>query len=295
MITYSQCPVCSSKILNHIFNVIDETVSKESFQILHCVTCTLRFTQNIPNQNKITSYYKAEAYVSHSNSNKGFINKTYHIVRNITLKSKRKLIVKQTKQTKGNILDIGCGVGSFLHTMRIANWEITGIEPDELARTNAANTYKIEAKSSPELFNLPHQSFDAITMWHVLEHVHELQAYVRQIALLLKANGKAFIAVPNYTSYDAAYYQQKWAAYDVPRHLYHFSPKSMQQLLQNNGLQIVTYKAMWFDSFYVALLSEKHKGGNMIKSFFVGLISNFKTLFNVQKCSSLIYVVEHNK
>lgn len=292
MVVYQLCPICGSSEFFQIHDVIDETVSKETFSVLECKHCTLRFTQNVPTQDAIGPYYNAEAYVSHTNSSKGFINSIYHKVRSITLKSKRNLLVKQTGLAKGNLLDIGCGVGAFLNTMREGGWQITGLEPDATARENAAKTFNIQAQSSPVLFDLPKQSFDAITMWHVLEHVHELNAYVNQIAQLLKNDGRAFIAVPNYTSHDAAVYKNRWAAYDVPRHLYHFSPKSMAILLNNHGLKIVTHKPMWFDSFYVALLSEQHKGGGMIKAFFNGLISNLKALFDVKRCSSVIYVVE---
>ncbi len=292
MIHYEQCPICGNSQLLPVFNVVDQTVSKEDFEILHCQNCTLRFTQNIPTQDAIGPYYNAEAYVSHTNSSKGFINSIYHKVRNITLKSKRSLVIQQTKKTTGSILDIGCGVGAFLNTMQSAHWQITGLEPDATARANALKTFNIAPQSSPVLFDLAQHTFDAITMWHVLEHVHELKAYMAQIAKLVKPQGKIFIAVPNYSSYDAAHYKNKWAAYDVPRHLYHFSPESMEHLVKPYGLKIVTHKPMWFDSFYVALLSEQHKGGSMAKAFFIGLFSNLKALFDVRKSSSVIYVIE---
>ena len=146
---------------------------------------------------------------------------------------------------------------------------------------------------SAELFNLPAGSFNAITMWHVLEHVHQLHEYVSQLRQLLSEKGKIFIAVPNYTSYDAAHYKEHWAAYDVPRHLYHFSPQSMKALMNAHGLQVIKMKPMWFDSFYVSMLSEQYKNGkgNMISACWNGLVSNSKTLFNTEKCSSVIYII----
>ncbi len=147
--------------------------------------------------------------------------------------------------------------------------------------------------TSHEIFDMPHNTYDAITMWHVLEHVHELQAYVAQLKKMIRTKGKIFIAVPNYTSYDAKYYKEHWAAYDVPRHLYHFSPKSMATLLAAHGLKIDSIKPMWYDSFYVSMLSEKYKNGkgNIIKAFVIGLLSNLNAFFNKEKCSSLIYII----
>jgi 2-polyprenyl-3-methyl-5-hydroxy-6-metoxy-1,4-benzoquinol methylase len=290
MITYQQCPVCNSTAINEALIVKDYTVSQQNFAIWHCNNCVLRFTQNVPSQNEIASYYKSETYISHTNTKKGFINALYHGVRKKTLVGKRKLVSKSISLSTGSILDIGCGTGAFLNEMKTNGWQITGLEPDDEARQNASQLYNIQPKPSHELFTLNNQ-YDAITMWHVLEHVHELKEYIAQIEKLLKPDGKLFIAVPNYTSYDAKKYQQYWAAYDVPRHLYHFAPQSIKALLNNSSLTLFTIKPMWFDSFYVSMLSEKYKNGNIISAFFTGLISNFKTLFNTDKCSSLIYVI----
>jgi 2-polyprenyl-3-methyl-5-hydroxy-6-metoxy-1,4-benzoquinol methylase len=254
------------------------------------------FTQDIPSQNEIGKYYASENYVSHSDTQVGLVNKLYHVVRKKTLAKKKKLIQEVTNLQKGKILDVGCGTGAFLSTMKNAAWEITGLEPDVAARDKAVSLYNIMPLPSPEIFKLPENSFDAITMWHVLEHVHELHEYVIQLKKMITRNGKILIAVPNYTSYDAAYYQADWAAYDVPRHLYHFSPASMKTLMELHGLKIEKMMPMWYDSFYVSMLSEKYKNGkgNIVKSFFIGFISNLKTVLNKEKCSSIIYVISKN-
>jgi 2-polyprenyl-3-methyl-5-hydroxy-6-metoxy-1,4-benzoquinol methylase len=202
----------------------------------------------------------------------------------------------ETGKQQGKILDIGCGTGAFLNTMTLAGWESTGLEPDDAARKKAQELYNINPKPSHEIFNLPHNTYDAITMWHVLEHVHQLHEYITQLKNMLTTNGRIFIAVPNYTSYDAQYYAAHWAAYDVPRHLYHFSLASMKNLVEQHGLTIKKIKPMWFDSFYVSMLSEQYKNGkgNIVKAFFIGFVSNLKTLFNKGKCSSLIYVIGKN-
>ena len=297
MIHYTTCPVCGGQHIHPQLNAVDHTVSNETFAIWHCDDCTLRFTQDVPNQDAIGAYYQSDNYISHSDSKEGLINKLYHKVRVLTLKSKRNLVLKHTGLQKGKILDIGCGTGAFLNSMQTAGWDITALEPDPTARLKAKELYGIQPDPPGKLFELSENSYNAITMWHVLEHVHELHAYMEKISKLLAPRGKLFIAVPNYTSKDAAAYGANWAAYDVPRHLYHFSPQSMELLAGKHGLRIAAYKPMWFDSYYVSMLSEKYKDqrGNLLKAGWNGTLSNFKALGDAKNCSSLIYVVKKSE
>lgn len=287
------CPVCNSNSLNAVFKVKDESISKEYFEIVECQKCTVRFTQNVPIASEIGKYYESDEYISHSNTKAGLVNKIYHSVRNITLNTKEHYIVQYTGRTVGSILDYGAGVGSFAHHMKQKGWQITALEPSESARKNAAENYKIQLHPSEDLFRLATNSYDAITLWHVLEHVHELHTTIAQLKSLLRPQGVLFIAVPNYTSLDAQHYQQHWAAYDVPRHLYHFSPLSMNTLMDQHGMKIKKVLPMWFDSTYVSLLSEQYLTGkkSLIKAGLMGLQSNLKAIFNKKKCSSLIYVI----
>ncbi|MEO6219344.1 MAG: class I SAM-dependent methyltransferase [Ginsengibacter sp.] len=248
----------------------------------------------MPGPEQIGSYYQSENYISHSNINRGFINKLYHQVRKRTLLQKGNLVENKTGRKQGNILDIGCGTGAFLNTMKKANWKVTGLEPDETARKKALDLYDLQLNTSEKLFSLPNESFDAITMWHVLEHVHDLHEYTNQVKSLLKPNGRLFVAVPNYTCFDEEIYKESWAAYDVPRHLYHFSPASMKELFYLHGFQVISMKPMWFDSFYVSMLSEKYKTGkpNFLRATLNGLESNSKAMVDVKKCSSVIYIAQ---
>ena len=293
MIYYTGCPICNSSNIQQCLSATDHTVSQQIFSIWHCNACTARFTQDVPGQDAIGAFYASENYISHSDTKKGIINSLYHIVRKRTLGAKRRLVIDETGTMKGTILDIGCGTGAFLNTMNEADWNITGLEPDTVARTKAAELYNIQPQESEKLFELKPATFNAITMWHVLEHVHDLHAYIKQIEKLLAPGGKAFIAVPNYTSEDAAIYKEHWAAYDVPRHLYHFSPQSMETLLTQHNLKLTAVKPMWFDSFYVSMLSEQYKNGkgNIIKAVLNGFISNLAAWNNTRKCSSVIYVI----
>ena len=292
-ITYNKCMCCGSNAITKVFKCKDHTVSKEEFEIWECSNCTFRFTQNVPDEANISTYYQSAEYVSHSDTKQGFINRLYHIVRNHTLKSKQRLVQKVTKLKSGSVLDVGAGTGAFAHTMLQAGWKVTGLEPDATARANALLNYVLKLNELSVLHQLETNSFDAITMWHVLEHVHDLHGYLQTYLRILKSDGRLIIAVPNYTSYDAAVYKNYWAAYDVPRHLYHFSPASMQVLLQQKGFLLEAVKPMWFDSFYVSMLSEKYRNGkgNLLKAIWVGLVSNLKAVLHVGKCSSVIYII----
>lgn len=291
-IHYTHCPVCSSTAINPLLNVRDHSVSKEEFTVWQCADCSLRFTQDVPDQEMIGPYYQSQDYISHSNTDKGLLNKLYQRVRKHTLGQKGALVERFTKRN-GKLLDIGAGIGAFVSVMKERGWEARGIEPDEGARKNAADLFGLSLAEPSSLFELPPASCDAITLWHVLEHVHQLHPYVEQLKNLLAAGGKIFVAVPNYTAADAEAYRNFWAAYDVPRHLYHFAPKSIETLMAKHGLKVVAKRPMWFDSFYISLLSSKYHRGHTswVGAAWNGLRSNFSALLNTDRCSSIIYVI----
>jgi 2-polyprenyl-3-methyl-5-hydroxy-6-metoxy-1,4-benzoquinol methylase len=286
------CPVCDSDKTRFVLQVKDHSISGEYFSIFECPVCSLRFTHPIPPGELIGKYYKSENYISHSNIRKGLVNNLYHLVRNRTLVSKYHLLKKLTGQGKGKHLDIGAGTGAFVQYLNQRGWSSEGIEPDATARAVALEHHQTKLLSGEAFESLLPAQYDAITLWHVLEHVHGLYPYLHRIRDLLKPTGVVCIAVPNYSSYDAVKYGADWAAYDVPRHLYHFSPASMLWLLKASGFQWKEMVPMWYDSFYISLLSEKYRGGSrsLIKGFYTGAVSNLKALGNKEKCSSLIYV-----
>ncbi len=293
LITYSNCPSCGSTSLQKVLTAKDHTVSQREFEIWECAQCTLRFTQHVPAEADIAPYYQSENYISHSDTDKGFVNRLYHRVRQHTLKTKRKLIESVAGEGGGHLLDVGAGTGAFLHHMQQNGWQVHGLEPDPAARERATKLYGLQLSPTGDLWQLPAGSMRVITLWHVLEHVHRLHAYMEQLRKLLKPGGVLFIAVPNYTSRDARRYGPYWAAWDVPRHLYHFSPKSMEQLIGTHKLQLNAIRPMWFDSFYVSMLSEQYKTGkeSLVKGGFSGLLSNWAALQHRDRCSSLIYII----
>ena len=289
------CPCCGNQSISKALVCKDYTVSGELFEVWQCAACTIKFTQHVPAQDSIGPYYQSDTYISHSDTEKGLVNKLYKLARNYTLNWKMKLVKHYTANNiqTGNLLDIGAGTGAFLHKASAANWSVTGLEPDAGARKICNEKYSLQLEPSEKLFELPSEKFDAVTMWHVLEHVHQLHEYMEQIKRVLKPNGVALIALPNYTSKDAQHYSVQWAAYDVPRHLYHFSPQAMRRLAAQHGLTVKATKPMWLDAFYIAMLSEQYKNGkgNLFAAVAIGFTSNLYAWRHKDTCSSLVYVI----
>ncbi len=295
----TNCPVCESTTFRDYLKCEDFTVSHETYKIQECTSCSFKFTQDIPDQTSIGKYYQAEDYISHSGSTKGLINKLYHFVRKRSLQQKFKLVSSITHGI--HIIDYGCGTGEFLNVCQHKGWSVQGFEPSEQARKVAETVNQIPVTDPKNLANHPDHSADIITLWHVLEHVHELKPTLETLLRKLKPSGILLIAVPNCSSYDAKHYQEFWAAYDVPRHLYHFEPNTINILMHQFGLLRKSIRPMLFDSYYVSLLSEKYKnGGNLslmclIKGFISGFISNAKASSNKLTYSSQIYIYQKQK
>jgi ubiquinone/menaquinone biosynthesis C-methylase UbiE len=274
----------------HFLTVKDHSVSKEIFDLYYDEELDMLITSPQPELQNLGKYYESEDYISHTDNKRSLFEKAYHFVKNIALKNKLNLINSQQPQ-KGKLLDIGAGTGDFLLTAKNDGWETIGVEPSDRAR-NIAKEKGISFVE--EISTLENHSLDVITMWHVLEHVPDLELQIRELKRLLKPTGTLIIAVPNYKSFDANHYQNFWAAYDVPIHFWHFSKKSIQLLFERVEMKLEKVLPMKFDSFYVSLLSEKYKTGKMnyIKAFFIGLKSNWKAK-NSKEYSSHIYVLKN--
>lgn len=286
----AHCPVCNKEDFKNFMVVQDNAVSKESFVIVLCENCGFKFTNPRPPAAAIGKYYASENYISHSNTSKGITNKAYQVVRSITVKQKVDLL-NQFVPAKGNILDYGCGTGYFLAACQKNGWQVAGFEPNALARDHAQGLLNCSIEAA-DLTNFTENTFDIITLWHVLEHVHALNETVKTLLSLLKPEGYFLVAVPNADSLDAKEYKENWAAYDVPRHLYHFAQPTMQRFLKKHKLELVKILPMKFDAYYVSLLSEKYKNGsnNYLNSLKTGFKSNNYASKNTQDYSSLIYI-----
>lgn len=275
---------------NNIYiNVKDFSVSGESFSLLQNEEGEILKTTPTPSLEKLPSYYESEDYISHTDGQRSLFEKIYQIVKRNAIQQKVKLIGKFSQ--KGQLLDIGAGTGDFLVAAKKDGWQTLGIEPNKNAKTLAENK---GVNFADQLEVISDDSFDVITMWHVLEHVPNLEYQLKQLKRICKPGGIVIIAVPNYKSFDAQYYKEFWAAYDVPRHLWHFSKNGIQKLFAQQNFQLVKMKPMWFDSFYVSLLSEKYKNGkmNFIKGFLIGFYSNLSGIFK-NEYSSHIYVFKN--
>ena len=270
--------------------VKDFSVSGESFSLLLNEEYQILKTHPQPTLDKLGSYYEFEDYISHTDGKRTLFEKMYHFIKRKAIRDKVKLI-NSYQPVKGRILDIGAGTGDFLLECKNQNWDILGIEPNDKAKGIALGK---GIKFGDTIEKLESNSFDVITMWHVLEHVPDVEHQVSELKRLLKPSGTIIIAVPNFKSYDANHYKEFWAAYDVPRHLWHFSKTAIEKLFDKQNMNIEDIKPMWFDSFYVSLLSEKYKTGkmNFISGFFIGLISNVSGFFK-KEFSSHIYVLKN--
>lgn len=272
--------------------VKDHSVSGEEFELLLDQELELLITHPQPAPEKLGAYYESDDYISHTDGKRSFFEKIYHLVKQKALKDKIK-VVEGFLPVKGRLLDIGAGTGDFLVTAKNNGWAIAGIEPSDKAR-NIAIDKGIDFISG--LSEVPDNAFNAVTMWHVLEHVPDIEQHIKELKRILKPGGVIIVAVPNYKSYDAQHYGYYWAAYDVPRHLWHFSKTAIKKLFAVENMEVVKILPMKFDSFYVSLLSEKYKTGKMdfIKGFLTGLKSNIKAAKNFEY-SSHIYVIKEGE
>lgn len=269
--------------------VKDFSVSGEVFELLYNPDYDMLITHPQPSIQDLPRYYESDDYISHTDGKRSLFEKLYHFVKKIALNNKLSLI--NSCGEKGNLLDIGAGTGDFLSVAKNNGWNIIGIEPSDKAKTIAINK---GVTFVDQISNIADNSIDVVTMWHVLEHVPDLEHQISELKRIIKPNGSIIIAVPNFNSYDANHYKEYWAAFDVPIHLWHFSKTAIQKLFNEKNLRLTKTLPMKFDSFYVSLLSEKYKTGkmNFIKAFFIGLKSNWVAKRNFEY-SSHIYVFKN--
>jgi 2-polyprenyl-3-methyl-5-hydroxy-6-metoxy-1,4-benzoquinol methylase len=290
MNTLNNCPVCQGAQSKLFLNAKDHFLTKENFTIVECCSCGLKFTNPRPNDSDLGKYYQSEEYISHSNTNKGIVSWLYKAVRNYTLFLKEKIALSYV--SRGTLLDYGCGSGYFISYCQSKGWKVAGVEPDDGARNLAKQGVKAVYKTKEELvLNNEQKKFSVISLWHVLEHLSDLNEVMAFLDRSLEENGVLLIALPNPESYDAKKYKGFWAAYDLPRHLYHFNEESLCRLLGKQNFVLKEKKPMYFDSYYVSMLSEKYLNGksNIFAAGFSGLISNLKARRNGEY-SSLIYI-----
>ncbi|MXV37170.1 methyltransferase domain-containing protein [Flavobacteriaceae bacterium Ap0902] len=274
--------------------VKDFLVSHEEFELKKSTQYDeLLYTYPTPPLEKLGAYYESDDYISHEDNAQGIMNKLYYWVKQYNLKFKKDLF-PVSKNKKLRTLDYGCGTGDFVQYLNRYNYDAYGLEPNPKAFALASkkNPAKIFRDSSLIL----KEKFDVITLYHVLEHIPNLEEEINNIINALSPDGKLFIAVPNYKSFDATYYKEYWAAYDVPRHLWHFSEKTIVGIFSQFGMVIESIYPLWFDSFYISLISEKYKRNKLgfITAPIIGLISNLKACRTGEYSSKIYQITKKN-
>ncbi len=290
----TNCPVCNSQEQTSFIECVDHTVSNETFQIVICNECNFKFTNPRPSQEEITRYYQSKDYYSHNAENPSFIGKIYGLARRVMMAKKVRLVNRLigTNQQK-MLFDYGCGTGSFVAACKNAGWIASGLEPSEKARTYAITKENIDVVN--DLASIASDAqFNIITLWHVLEHIHELNETFEKLISHLAPNGKLVIAVPNAMAYEQNIFGKHWAAYDVPRHLYHFEHKSMSRFLEKHGCQISEIRTMPLDGYYISLLSQKYKTGStdFFNMLWNGAKSQIASIYDKHLSSSLLYIIK---
>lgn len=287
---YDNCPLCTSEEISDFLVAKDHLLSSEEFSLSKCQSCGFVFTQNVPPPEKIGAYYQSNDYVSHSDTRKGLLNKAYHMARNIMLGKKFSMVNAISKGK--NLLDIGTGTGYFPAFMKKKGYTVTGVEIDEKAREFARSEFGFDVFSPPEF--LDHKidgKFDVITLWHVLEHLEDFDLYLERMLEYLAPGGTLIIALPNCSSLDARHFREYWAGYDVPRHLWHFTPSTLTLLARNHDMDVVNIKRLPLDPFYNSMLSAKYMGHKlfMVTGIVIGELAYIESLFNISKSSSVVY------
>jgi len=288
-----QCPLCNNGHFDDYLRCKDHRITQEFFTLKECQKCNLKITVPKPSPNEIVKYYESDSYEPHGSTSKTFSDTLYNMARYFTLKKKLKLI--QGLHEIGSVLDMGCGTGEFLNTCKKSGWKIAGIEPGNKARNMAIRLTGTKIYES--LKGLAGGSkFDVISLWHVLEHVQDLQGVIQVLIAHMDYKGWLILAVPNCESWDANYYGEEWAGYDVPRHLYHFKKSNMSLLAHNFNLRLRQIIPMKLDAFYVSLLSERYRSKGVFNPFLYfkalrnGIRSNRWAAQNESNYSSLIYI-----
>lgn len=291
-LTINACPLCGGTNLDKEKTCTDFYASGEQFDLYQCRDCSFLFTQGVPVEKEIGKYYETPDYISHSDTKKGLMNGIYHKVRTYMLQKKAQLVSQASGKSTGRILDIGTGTGYFSHTMQQKGWNVSAIEKSAQARTFAKKNFNLDVKDESGLQEFTPASFDVITLWHVIEHLENLNDTWKRLHELLSEKGTLIIAVPNCGSYDAQKYKEFWAAYDVPRHLWHFNPDTMKRFCEKHNFEMVDHLPMPFDAFYVSILSEKYKKNpfSFVKGMCAGVTAWIHCLNNKDKSSSIIYV-----
>ena len=284
-----RCPACGSPDIGSYTTITDHYYSKENFDIAACKGCGLRFTQNRPAPEEIGRYYDSENYASHDSGKKASVFlKVYQMARDYMLGLKFNL-VRQFKPEWKQVLDYGTGEGFFTEYLLKKGKDASGIEPSAVAREN------FKSRTGKTLFEdidaLPaDKTFQVITLWHVLEHIHTLRETMEKLTERLEQKGIIVIAIPNQKAKDLEAFGPHWAAWDVPRHLYHWDTDSLSAFMKSLGLVRIHTGQLPLDPFYIGMISARYAGKGAVSGILTGLKSYFHGKSNPAEGSTLLTI-----
>ena len=289
---FKPCPLCGASGQIPYANCTDFTVSKESYTLLRCPECGVVYTLDPPSEDEMTRYDKLNLKLKLGDKPKGLTQKLYYRVRAYMLGWKARMVEKLAYRTRGSLLNYGAKTGFFSHKMERRGWKVTSVERYHEERLFSLEMFHHRMIDVPEMDSLHAGTFDVITMWHVFEHTHHPNELLSRFYELLRPGGILVMACPNIRSTDAMHYGPYWAAYDVPRHLWHFDPNSINILAHRHGFTLMHHEKMPFDSFYISVLSEKHMRHKLafIRGILYGLHSWRISLTRRSRSSSIVYV-----
>ena len=286
------CPVCDGTRLQRALTCVDHCASGEMFHLCRCADCGFLFTQDFPDEQEIGRYYDFPQYISLTDDRRGLVNRMYHRVRTHMLNRKAKLVIREAHRPTGSLLDVGTGTAYFADRMARAGWQVEAVEKSPEARQFALDKFGLKVKSPDEMGDFGVGQFHVITLWHVLEHIQDVGGALDAYHRLLADDGILLLALPNCSSFDARKYGAYWAAYDVPRHLWHFTPDSIQRFALRHGFVMTERRPMPFDAFYISILTEHHMRHTLpvARGMLTGCAAYFSSLVHKERSSSMTYV-----
>ncbi len=288
-----RCPACSANRIVDLFRARDYLVSGREYLIRRCEACGMGWTADPPPEEEAGGYYLSGEYISHTDRKKNFSDHLYHLARNYMLGRKHRLTTLVTGKHSGSLLDVGSGTGYYAAYMKERGWQVSAIEPNDQAREYSASHFSLSVTTPDRIEDFATGSFDCITFWHVLEHLYEPGQWLNEVRRLLKDDGRCIIALPNFSSADAEWFGKRWAALDVPRHLWHFTPDALQKFVGARGFNCERIVPLPLDLFYISSLSYRNNGNRLplARGVLTGLFIALRNLLRKEKASSLVYLI----
>lgn len=274
--------------MKHFF-VKDHFLSQEVFEIKNTEWPGVKKTSPIPLY--LDKYYESKNYISHYQERKTLKNRLYKFFQLFNLKYKKN-ILKNLVPKGSKVLDYGAGAGEFANLLQ-HDFETLAFEPNNNAAFFLIKKL-ITGKVIQNLDEIENKSLSAITLWHVLEHIPDPKNILKVFWDKLEDGGYLVLALPNPNSLDAKIYQEYWAAWDVPRHLYHYNENGIKEITKDYFLLKAT-KPLILDAYYISWISEKYQKKNPIMAFIKGVWNGYKSNKKAKKTgeySSKIYVLK---